>query len=72
MRKIIFSLLLILLIHPVSAATPIASSEEKEGKNFHLKILARHSKLDKFYQLPDLIGGLTDSPKVTIYVPAAD
>jgi hypothetical protein len=72
MRKFIFSLLLIVLIHPISSDSLMASSEEIEGKNLHLRILARHSKLDKFYQLPDLFGGLTNSPKVTIYIPIVD
>lgn len=72
MRKIILSLLLIILIHPAFAESPKASSEAREGKNLHLRILARHSKLDKFYRQPDLSGGLTGSPKVTIYIPIAE
>ncbi len=72
MRKVILTLLLIILIHPAFAESPKASSQVREGKNLHLRILARHSKLDKFYQQPDLWGGLTDSPKVTIYVPIAE
>jgi hypothetical protein len=72
MQKIIFSFLLIILICPAFAESPKASSDINEGRNLHLRILSHHSKLDKFYQSPDLFGGLTDSPKVTIYVPVVD
>ena len=69
MRKIILVMLLALLIQPAFAKPPTASNEEKEGKNLHMQSLSHYPKLDKFYKQPDLYGGLTASPKVTIYIP---
>jgi len=72
MKKMIIVVLLTCLLQPVLAAQDKNNSAAIEGKKLHLRILARHPKLDKFYKQPDLYGGLTASPKVTIYLPMAD
>jgi hypothetical protein len=71
-KKIIVVILLICLFQPALAAQEKDNSASIEGKKLHLTILARHPKLDKFYKQPDLYGGLTASPKVTIYLPITD
>ncbi len=72
MKQIITVFFLACLLQPVLATSNNNNSVAIEGKRLHLRILARHPKLDKFYQQPDLYGGLTASPKVTIYLPLAD
>jgi hypothetical protein len=72
MKQIITAILIICFLQPVCTVSAQENLKAIEGKRLHLSILARHPKLDKVYQQPDLYGGLTTSPKVTIYLPLAD
>ncbi len=72
MNKMIIVILLTFIFQPVLATQGKDNFPANEGKRIHLQILARHPKLDKFYKQPDLYGGLTASPKVTIYLPITD
>ena len=44
-------------------------NKAKTGQNIHLKILASHPKIDKFYQEPFIYGGFTKAPICCISVP---
>ena len=44
----------------------------KEGQDLHLKILARHKSIDKFYREPFIHGSPTSNPLCCIAVPLKD
>ena len=65
-------LMLILLFLPFDGMSENPSEGIKEGRTIHLEILARHKKLDKFYQEPYLWGEVTSKPLCCISLPIED
>lgn len=60
------------LIMPIIGKCETSSESIKRGRELHLKILARHKKIDKFYKEPYIFGGATANPLCTISVPIKD
>jgi hypothetical protein len=65
-------LIVTLLLVPLHANCENSSESIEKGKTIHLKLLARHKKIDNFYRGPFLWGELTEKPLCCISVPASD
>jgi len=62
----------VFLLIPYSGTCEDVSQKIKEGQDLHLKILARHISIDKFYREPFIHGSATSNPLCCIAVPLRD
>jgi hypothetical protein len=55
-----------------SAISDEQAARAKQGQEFHLAILTKHKRIDKFYRNPFVEGVLTANPLLCISVPEKD
>lgn len=65
-------LMAVLLLIPSFGTCEGLPEKIKEGQDLHLKILARHKSIDKFYRKPFIHGSATSNPLCCIAVPFKD
>ena len=65
-------LIVVFLLMPCIGTSGDLAQKIKEGQDLHLKILARHKSIDKFYREPFIHGSATSNPLCCIAVPLKD
>ena len=65
-------LIVIFLLIPCFGTAEDLSYKIKNGQDLHLKILAHHKTIDKFYREPFIHGSATSNPLCCIAVPLKD